>query len=67
MWASFALQAALEWLAFQNVGCSVHACAAVKELVTHPGRLQTFHFYNNMSDDAGAASIAEVSTQCGSF
>ena len=54
------VQEQLEFLAFENVGCSVNACAAVKELLKHPGQLRSFHFYNNMSDDAGATSIAEV-------
>ena len=54
------LQEGLEFLAFQNVGCSINACAAVKELFANPAQLKGFHFYNNMSDDEGAASIAEV-------
>lgn len=54
------VQEGLEFLAFQNVGCSINACAAVRDLLKHPEELRTLHFYNNMSDDDGASSIAEV-------
>jgi large subunit ribosomal protein L31/Ran GTPase-activating protein 1 len=50
---------ALEFLALRNVGCSVHACAAVEELVVG-GQLKGLHLYNNMSGDEGAAHIARV-------
>lgn len=52
------LQPALESIAFQNVGCSVHGCAAVDELMRNTGSLRRLHLYNNMSGDEGAASIA---------
>lgn len=54
------LQAGLQRLAFQNVGCSIHACQAVAELVQHSGDLRALHLYNNMSDDEGAIAIAQV-------
>jgi len=54
------LQASLRELAFQNVGCSIRACQAVAELVKHPQELRRLHLYNNMSDDAGAAAIAQA-------
>ena len=54
------LQTGLQELAFQNVGCSIRACQAVQELVKHPQELRRLHLHNNMSDDAGAAAIAEV-------
>jgi Ran GTPase-activating protein (RanGAP) involved in mRNA processing and transport len=50
---------ALEFLALRNVGCSVHACAAVEELVVG-GQLRGLHLYNNMSGDEGAEHIAKV-------
>ena len=53
-------QAGLERLAFQNVGCSIAACRAIGELLTHAGALATLHLHNNMSDDEGAAAIAGV-------
>ncbi len=53
-------QAGLEKLAFQNVGCSIAACHAIAELVPHAGALATLHLHNNMSDDAGAAAIAQA-------
>ena len=55
------LQPALEELAVQNVGCSVNACKSLAELVQNAQELRTLRLYNNMSDDAGATSIAEVS------
>ena len=54
------LQTGLQELAFQNVGCSIRACQAVGELVRHPQQLRRLHLYNNMSDDAGAAAIAQA-------
>ena len=53
-------QAGLERLAFQNVGCSIHACAALDELLQSTGSLQQLHLHNNMSADEGAASIATI-------
>jgi len=53
-------QAGLEKLAFQNVGCSIAACRAIAELVPRAGALATLHLHNNMSDDAGAAAIAQA-------
>ena len=53
-------QPALESIAFQNVGCSVHGCAAVDELMRNTGSLRRLHLYNNMSGDEGAASIARL-------
>ena len=53
-----ALQEGLESIAFQNVGCSVHGCAALEELMANSGRLRRLHLYNNMSGCEGAASIA---------
>ena len=53
-------QAGLESIAFQNVGCSVHGCAALEELLALrcAATLRRLHLYNNMSGDEGAASIA---------
>ncbi|PNH05943.1 RAN GTPase-activating protein 1 [Tetrabaena socialis] len=57
--APLALQnAPLASLSLQNVGLSVHACAATAQLLAAPGRLTRLQLYNNMSDDAGAAHIA---------
>ena len=56
------LQPALEELALQNVGCSVNACKSLAELIQNAQDLRTLRLYNNMSDDAGATSIAEVFT-----
>lgn len=56
------LQPALEQLAFQNVGCSINACASLAELVQNAQELRSLRLYNNMSDDAGAAAIAKVSS-----
>ena len=57
---SLCVQSALQELAFQNVGCSIRACQAVAELVKHPQELRRLHLHNNMSDDAGAAAIAQA-------
>ena len=54
------MQAALQELAFQNVGCSIRACEAVAELVKRPQELRQLHLHNNMSDDAGAIAIAQA-------
>lgn len=53
-------QEGLERLAFQNVGCSIAACRAIGELLTHAGALAALHLHNNMSDNEGAAAIAGV-------
>lgn len=53
-------QTALESLSFQNVGCSIAACNALDELVTHTQSLQQLHLFNNMSGDEGAAAIARI-------
>jgi Ran GTPase-activating protein (RanGAP) involved in mRNA processing and transport len=62
--ASFQHQKALESIAIQNVGCSVHGCAAVDELMQCTGSLKRLHLLNNMSGDEGAASIANVLSRC---
>ncbi len=59
-WEGGGFVQALEKLAFQNVGCSIHACLAVEELMQNTGELRVFHFHNNMSGDEGAAAIAQV-------
>ncbi|KAK2079896.1 hypothetical protein QBZ16_002291 [Prototheca wickerhamii] len=58
--AAFAGQPALERLAFRNVGCSVHACAALDELLAEPAALRALSLYNNMSGDEGAAHVARL-------
>lgn len=45
------MQAALQRLAFQNVGASIRACQAIAELVSHSQELRQLHLANNMSDD----------------
>ena len=65
--ASFQHQQALESIAFQNVGCSVHGCAAVDELMQCTGSLKRLHLLNNMSGDEGATSIANVLSRCPSM
>jgi hypothetical protein len=59
----WAAQAALERLAFMNVGASVHACAAIEELLTNTQSLRELHLFNNMSDNEGAVSIAQAGQQ----
>lgn len=54
------LQAGLQSLAFQNVGCSIRACQAVQELVQNSQELRTLHLFNNMSDNEGAVAIGQV-------
>ena len=58
--AVLSVQEGLERLAFQNVGCSIAACRAIGELLTHAGSLAALHLHNNMSDNEGAAAIAGV-------
>ena len=57
-------QKALKHIAFQNVGCSVHGCAAVDELLVHCSELRSIHLLNNMSGCEGATSIANVISRC---
>lgn len=54
----------LEFLSLQNVGCSVHACKAVDELLPADSQLAGLHLYNNMSGDEGAAHIARLLGRC---
>jgi large subunit ribosomal protein L31/Ran GTPase-activating protein 1 len=65
--AAFAHQEALESLAFQNVGCSVHGCAALEELLVSTHALRRLHLYNNMSGDEGAAHVARLLARCPSM
>jgi Ran GTPase-activating protein 1 len=58
--AAFTNQAALESMAIQNVGCSIHACAAVEELLVNSQDLKQLHLFNNMTDNAGAIHIAKI-------
>mmetsp|Transcript_10076 Transcript_10076/g.18988 ORF Transcript_10076/g.18988 Transcript_10076/m.18988 type:complete len:514 (-) Transcript_10076:111-1652(-) len=53
-------QTALQSLAFQNDGISVHAASALLEILPAPQNLKRLHFYNNMTGDEGAFSIAQV-------
>ena len=62
--AAFENQDLLESIAFQNVGCSVHGCAALDELLQRTESLRSFHLLNNMSGDEGAKSIAKVLFRC---
>ncbi len=57
-------QKTLRHIAFQNVGCSVHGCAAVDELLVHCSELRSIHLLNNMSGCEGAVSIANVISRC---
>lgn len=57
-------QKSLKHIAFQNVGCSVHGCAAVNELLVHCGNMRSIHLLNNMSGCEGAISIAQVISRC---
>ncbi len=58
--AAITSQAALESLSLQNVGCSIHACRAVEELLQASQALRQLHLFNNMSADEGAESIARI-------
>ncbi|KAJ9527605.1 hypothetical protein QJQ45_025877 [Haematococcus lacustris] len=44
-------QPALEALSLQNVGCSIHACRAVEELLQQTTSLSSLQLFNNMSDN----------------
>jgi Ran GTPase-activating protein (RanGAP) involved in mRNA processing and transport len=61
---AYAGQKTLRHIAFQNVGCSVHGCAAVDELLVHCSEMRSIHLLNNMSGCEGAASIANVIARC---
>eukprot|EP00878_Enallax_costatus_P020701 GHUV01021891.1.p1 GENE.GHUV01021891.1~~GHUV01021891.1.p1 ORF type:complete len:429 (+),score=176.02 GHUV01021891.1:75-1361(+) len=54
----------LEFLSLQNVGCSVHACKAVEELLPADSKLAGLHLFNNMSGDEGAGHIARLLARC---
>ncbi|KAF6260413.1 hypothetical protein COO60DRAFT_1625705 [Scenedesmus sp. NREL 46B-D3] len=62
--AAAALQPGLEFLALQNVGCSVHACKALAELLPQAASLAGLHLFNNMSGDEGASHIASLLLRC---
>jgi large subunit ribosomal protein L31/Ran GTPase-activating protein 1 len=47
-------------VSLQNVGCSVHACAALCELLPPSSRLAGLHLFNNMSGDEGAGHVARL-------
>ena len=52
----------LEALRFNNNGISAECAAVIVEIVTstRPTKLKLFHFHNNMSGPAGAASLATI-------
>lgn len=54
----------VEFLSLQNVGCSVHACKAVEELLPPNSKLAGLHLFNNMSGDEGAGHIARLLSRC---
>jgi Ran GTPase-activating protein (RanGAP) involved in mRNA processing and transport len=62
--AAYTGQKALKHIAFQNVGCSVHGCAAVDELLVHCSEIRSIHLLNNMSGCEGATSIANLISRC---
>lgn len=53
-------QQGLEFVSLQNVGCSVHACAALSELLPPSSALSGLHLFNNMSGDEGAGHVARL-------
>lgn len=55
---------ALEFLSLQNVGCSVHACKALSELLPESSALAGLHLFNNMSGDEGASHVAALLARC---
>lgn len=57
----------LEFLSLQNVGCSVHACKALSELVPAGSALAGLHLYNNMTGDEGAEHVARLLSRCPSM
>jgi large subunit ribosomal protein L31/Ran GTPase-activating protein 1 len=54
----------LEFLSLQNVGCSVHACKALAELLPQAASLAGLHLFNNMSGDEGAGHVASLLLRC---
>ncbi|GJP59513.1 hypothetical protein CLOP_g12418 [Closterium sp. NIES-67] len=60
-------QPSLRHLYFCNNGISKEAAAAIKELLPAQAvaSLETLHFFNNMSGDAGAAILADVVRDAG--
>jgi large subunit ribosomal protein L31/Ran GTPase-activating protein 1 len=54
----------LEFVSLQNVGCSVHACKALSELVPNGSALAGLHLYNNMTGDEGAEHVARLLSRC---
>jgi Ran GTPase-activating protein (RanGAP) involved in mRNA processing and transport len=63
--AAFVGQPALASLEVRNVGCSVHGCAALDELLAGAALpLRRLVLVNNMSGDEGAVSIARVLARC---
>jgi large subunit ribosomal protein L31/Ran GTPase-activating protein 1 len=54
----------LEFLSLQNVGCSVHACKALAELLPQAASLTGLHLFNNMSGDEGAGHVASLLLRC---
>jgi large subunit ribosomal protein L31/Ran GTPase-activating protein 1 len=57
----------LEFMSLQNVGCSVHACKALAELVPVGSALSGLHLYNNMTGDEGAEHVARLLSRCPGF
>jgi len=51
-------------VSLQNVGCSVHACNALSELVPAGSALAGLHLYNNMTGDEGAEHVARLLARC---
>lgn len=51
-------------MSLQNVGCSVHACKALSELVPNSSALAGLHLYNNMTGDEGAEHVARLLSRC---
>lgn len=62
--AAFEYQKNMKSIAFQNVGCSVHACEALDELLKDCQNLRCIHLLNNMSGDCGASAIANIISRC---
>jgi large subunit ribosomal protein L31/Ran GTPase-activating protein 1 len=63
--AAFVGQPVLASLEVRNVGCSVHGCAALDELLAGAALpLRRLVLVNNMSGDEGALSIARVLARC---
>lgn len=62
--AAAAFMPGLEFVSLQNVGCSVHACNALSELVPNGSALAGLHLYNNMTGDEGAGHVARLLSRC---